>query len=324
MQRIVVASIALLVALIAALPGQIEAQTRRWGEGYFPNLPVITQDGKTVRFYDDLIKGKIVIISFIFTRCTDMCPITTARLAQIEEKLGDSVGRDIFIYSITVDPEYDSPEQLKQYAEAFHAGPGWKFVTGKLADIKAINNKLGERMRSLSDHRNEIVLGNDATGEWQRDNVLGDMDRVVLSIRAMDPKWRDQQRVVPHNEASNTGLQVGREPGQALFKKICAPCHTIGVGDRVGPDLRGVTARRERDWLTRYIRNPAKLLAQKDPTALSLVAKYPAVRMPAMGVSENDAADLLTYLNEQTSKLDTSENTAAPSQHDHNQQHHHH
>jgi protein SCO1 len=325
MQRIVLASIALLVTLIASVPAQLEAQTRRWGEGYFPNVPVVTHEGKTVQFYDDLIKGKIVIISFIFTRCTDMCPITTARLAQIEEKLGDSVGRDIFIYSITVDPEHDTPEQLKNYAEAFNAGPGWKFLGGKLADIKAINLRLGERMRNLSDHRNEIVLGNDATGDWQRDNVLGDMDRILLSIRAMDPKWRDQERVIPHSEASNTGLQVGQQPGQALFKKICAPCHTIGVGDRVGPDLRGVTARRDHDWLTRYIRNPGRMLAQKDPTALALAAKYPAVRMPAMGISEPDAADLLTYLNEQSSKLDTSENdTAAPSQAEPNHQHHHH
>src|SRR4029453_11473856 len=165
---------------------------------------------------------------------------------------------------ITVDPEHDSTEQLKKYAEAFHAGPGWKFLGGKLADIKAINGKLGERMRSLSDHRNEIVLGNDATGDWQRDNVLGDMDRIILSIRAMDPKWRDQERVIARNPASDTGFQVGQEPGQALFKKICAPCHTIGVGDRVGPDLRGVTARRDHDWLTRYIRNPGRMLAQKD------------------------------------------------------------
>jgi protein SCO1/2 len=323
MQRIILTSIGLLVMLTAWVPGALEAQSRQWGEGYMPNLPVVTQDGKTLRFYDDLIKGKIVIISFIFTRCTDICPITTARLAQIEEKLGDSVGRDIFIYSITVDPENDSPEKLKAYAEAFHAGPGWKFLTGKLADIRAINGKLGERMRSLSEHRNEIVLGNDATGEWQRDNVLGDMDRVVLSIRAMDPKWREQVRTVPHTEASNTGLAMSEQLGQAMFKKICAPCHTIGVGDRVGPDLRGVTARRDRAWLTRYIQNPAQMRAQKDPIALSLTAKYPAVRMPAMGVAENDAADLLSYMEEVTSRLGETQGSSPeqPYSHDHHQSH---
>jgi cytochrome oxidase Cu insertion factor (SCO1/SenC/PrrC family)/mono/diheme cytochrome c family protein len=321
MRRVLLASIAVLAALLVSIPDPSQAQSRPWSEGYFPNLPVITHGGKTVRFYDDLIKGKIVVISFIFTRCTDMCPITTARLAQIEEKLGDSVGRDIFIYSITVDPEHDSPEQLKKYAEAFHAGPGWNFLTGKLADIKTINGKLGERMRSLSEHRNEIVLGNDATGEWARDNVLGDIDRVVMSIRAMDPKWRDQVRAVPHNEASNTGLALGNQPGQAMFKKICAPCHTIGVGDRVGPDLRGITARRERTWLASYIQNPGKMRAQKDPLALALAAKYP-VRMPAMGIAEQDAADLISYVEDMTSRLADS-NAASDRPHEQHQHHHH-
>src|SRR5215510_8513901 len=81
------------------------AQTRPWGEGYIPNLPVVTQDGKTVRFYDDLVKGKIVIISFIYTSCTDICPLTTARLSLLEDRLGELVGRDVFMLSMSVDPE---------------------------------------------------------------------------------------------------------------------------------------------------------------------------------------------------------------------------
>ena len=71
-------------------------------------------------------------------------------------------------------------------------------MTGKSEDIRAINYRLGERSKVLSEHRNEIVLGNDRTGEWQRDNVMGDLDRVTLSIREMDPAWRDRVRQVPH------------------------------------------------------------------------------------------------------------------------------
>ena len=165
-----------------------KAQNRPWGEAYIPNLTVTTQNGKPVRFYDDLVKGKIVIISFIYTSCTDICPLTTARIAQLEDKLGDLVGRDVFILSMTVDPERDTPERLKEYAEAFGAGPGWSFVTGKPEDIRAINYKFGERSQVLSEHRNEIVLGNDATGEWQRDSVFGDIDRLAMTVRALDSK----------------------------------------------------------------------------------------------------------------------------------------
>jgi len=323
MQRTLLVSFALLASLTVSAPGRLDAQGRPWGEGYFPNLPVVTHEGKTVRFYDDLIKGKIVVVSFIFTRCTDICPITTARLAQVEEKLGDSVGRDIFIYSISVDPENDTPEQLKKYAEAFHTGPGWFFLTGRLADIREINGKFGERMRSLTEHRNEIVLGNEATGDWQRDNVFGDLDRVVTSIRAMDPKWREQVRTPQKDNASMGLVPLAGPPGQALFVKLCAGCHTVGKGDRVGPDLNGVTGRHARAWLSNYIRDPERMRARKDPAALALVAKYPSVRMPSMGLSESDAADLLSYVELLMYRLSStqgaSEDKSAPPEH-----HHHH
>lgn len=294
------------------------AQNRPWGENYVPNLTVTTQNGKPVRFYDDLVKGKIVIISFIYTSCTDICPLTTARMAQLEEKLGDLVGRDVFMLSLTVDPERDTPERLKEYSARFQAGPGWSFVTGKPEDIRAINYKFGERSKILSEHRNEIVLGNDASGEWQRDSVFGDIDRLAMTVRALDPKWRDQVRPPAQTASADTGLAMSSQPGQALFKKMCAPCHTIGVGDRVGPDLRGVTIRRDHAWLARYIRNPAQLRGRQDPTALALAAQYPVVRMPALGVSESDASDLISYLATANSRM--SEGAATPRPRDH---HHH-
>src|SRR5262249_33455984 len=82
----------------------------RWGANYFPNVPVIDQNGRTLTFYDDVIKGKIVVISFIYTSCQDLCPLTTAKMAQLEDKLDGAVGRDLFFISISVDPENDTPE----------------------------------------------------------------------------------------------------------------------------------------------------------------------------------------------------------------------
>src|SRR5215813_3526900 len=326
MQRRVLAGITMLAALATAVPHAVEAQSRRLGEGYFPNLPVVTHEGKTLRFYDDLLKGKIVVINFIYTSCQDICPIATARLAQVEDKLGEQMGRDYFFISMTVDPEHDTPERLKEYADAFGAGPGWFFVTGRPDDIRAINYKLGERSRSLSEHRNEIVLGNEPQGQWQRDNVFGDLDRVATAIRNMNPKWRDEVRTVPNSPLGNTGLQMSNQPGEALFTKICAPCHTIGVGDRVGPDLRGVTQRRDHAWLSNFIQNPARMLAQKDPVALELAAKFPAVHMPVLGLAEADAADLINYLEVLNARLEeggasSPQAGAAPAGHDH--QHHH-
>jgi len=282
-----------------------------------PNLPVVTQDGKTLRFYDDVIKDKIVVVNFIYTTCPDICGLTTARLSQAEDKLGDMVGRDIFFVSLTVDPENDTPEKLKEYADAFHiTGPGWLFLTGKPDDIRAINGRLGQRSRDLREHRQEIVLGNDAIGLWMRNSVLGDLDRFVMDVRGMDQKWRDQVRVAPRSAAADTGYELGTQPGQVLFKKLCAPCHTVGVGDRAGPDLRDVTSRRDHDWLTKFIMDPYKMRAQKDPAALALIAKYPGVLMPRLGITENDAADLISYLDAQSARLTNAEAPSAPA-HDH-------
>jgi protein SCO1/2 len=298
-----------------------KALDRPWGESYIPNTTVMTQRGKPVKFYDDLVKGKIVIISFIYTSCTDICPLTTARLTLLEDKLGDMVGRTVFFLSMTVDPEHDTPEKLKEYAERFSVGPGWSFVTGKPEDIRAINYKFGDRSLILSEHRNEVVIGNDTTGEWQKDSVFGDIDRLALTVRSLDSKWHDQVRPPQNLEGFSSGTAMSSQPGQALFKKMCAPCHTIGVGDRVGPDLRGVTERREKPWLEEFIQNPSKMRAKKDPTALALAAEYPAVRMPAVGLAPADAADLISYLETETARLEEAKGPEMPANHDH--MHHH-
>ncbi|MET0675276.1 MAG: SCO family protein [Bradyrhizobium sp.] len=303
MRRIWMSAMALVAVAVVATPGAASAQTRQWNEGYIPNLAVQTQDGKTVHFYDDLIKDKIVIISFIYTSCTDICPLTTARLTQLEEKLGDLVGRDVFFISMTVDPKRDTPERLKQFSDAFQTGPGWTFVTGSPDDIRAINYKFGERSQILSEHRNQIVLGNDTTGEWQRDSAFSDLNRLDMTVRSLDPTWRDQIRPPAADSASKTGLAMSAQPGQSLFKKICAPCHTVGAGDRVGPDLRDVTARRALPWLSSFIQNPAKFHEARDPVALALAAKFPAVRMPTLGLGQQDAADLISYLTAEASRL---------------------
>src|SRR5262249_1861766 len=115
------------------------------------------------------------------------------------------------------------------------------------------------------------------------------------------------------SSASDIGYQLGPEPGQVLFKKICAPCHTIGIGDRVGPDLRDVTTRRDRGWLVDFIMDAEKMRRDKDPIALALAETYPGVLMPRLGVTRNDAADLIAYLEAQSSRLSTHQVTSPAS-----------
>jgi protein SCO1 len=131
-------------------------------------------------------------------------------------------------------------------------------------------------------------------------------------VRSMDPKWRDRVGMPVRTATSDAGYQLSPEPGQVLFKKLCAPCHTIGVGDRAGPDLRDVTARRDRGWLTRFIMDAYQMRRKKDPTALALADKYKGVLMPRLGLTKNDAADVITYVETQSSRLSTHQVAAPP------------
>jgi cytochrome oxidase Cu insertion factor (SCO1/SenC/PrrC family) len=295
-----------LLALASLLLSAISAPAARWGKEYVPNVPVVTQDGKTLNFYDDLIKDKIVVLSFIYTSCKDICPLATARLGEARDKLGDRLGRDIFFYSISIEPERDTPERLKGYADAFHAGPGWLFLTGLPEDIQLIRHKFGDRRPDLGDHRNDVVLGNGATGEWQRENALGDLDHFVGAIKAMEPQWRleDVTSTLPaaHPPAGKTVhyetgyVMEGRQAGSAMFTKLCAGCHSVGGGDHVGPDLDGLTLRRSRAWISEFLIDPIKMRARQDPITLALAAKFPGVRMPYLQIHASDAADLIAYI----------------------------
>lgn len=302
------------IALVVLSSGMFRSsEAAQWGRDYLPNPPVVTQNGETLRFYDDILKGKITVISFIYTSCRDICPVVTARMAQVQDKLGDLVGRDFFFVSISIDPDNDTPKKLKEYADAFGAGLGWTFLTGKKGDMDLIRYKLGERSRKLAEHSNTILLYNDATSEWSRDSAFSDLNVLALNIRAMDPELRDAvakenekgSAVTPPMLTADTSSEL---PGQTLFIKTCAACHTIGRGDKVGPDLSEVAARRPRDWIVDYLVDPNKMRAKGDPTALELAAKYRTVRMPSLSLSDADASDLIAYMEAMTYAANANKN----------------
>jgi protein SCO1/2 len=148
--------------------------TNRWGANYFPNVPLTTQDGQTVHLYDDLLKGKTVVVSLFYSECQDSCPPETARLVQVQRMLGDHVGKDVFFYSISIDPEHDTPAVLKAYAEKFHVGPGWLFLTGKKADIDIVGRNLdldADPTLNRDGHTVDLMIGNEPTGQWLRNSA---------------------------------------------------------------------------------------------------------------------------------------------------------
>ncbi len=301
----IVNHLVMLIALSISLLTTAEAAgVKRWGPEYFTNAIVYDQNGTALHFYDDVIKGKIVVVSFIFAKCKDLCPLTTARLAEVRHRLGNSVGRDVYFVSITIDPENDTPAVLKAYAEPFDIGAGWQFLTGSPEVIKEIRNKLGELSRKKSEHTAEVLLGNDRTGEWGHDSAMSDPSLLVLNIKSMDPDWRDQPQQVEKATASATLASIQTPmpalPGVAMFRKLCMSCHTVGKGDRVGPDLAGVSVRRDHDWLVNLIADPDKARKAGDKTLAELTVKFKGTNMPSLGLSLSEAADLIAYIDAET------------------------
>ena len=263
-----------------------------WGADYFPNVPLVNQDGKTVMFYDDLLKNKKVMIDFVFSLCDQGCPLDTANMARVQKLLGSRVGRDIFMYSITLDPENDTPKKLKEYAEQYGVGPGWQFLTGKREDIDAVRYKLGQR-GVKEEHANAVQVGDMATGRWIRIPLAADQNYIVTEINnALYPGWSVGKSLKSIADARKPEV-FG--PGQLLFANRCAACHTFGKGDHLGPDLMGITARRERDWLARYLAEPNKMRSRKDPIALEL-AKNNKVLMPNLSLTKKELAEVIEYL----------------------------
>ena len=305
--------LAVLLVTAAALLAPAPAFAVDVGEpGYFANVPLTTHEGKVVRFYDDLLKGKSVVINLIYTTCTYSCPIETAKMAELQRVLGDRVGKDFFFYSISIDPANDTPKKLKAYATQFKAKRGWLFLTGKKEDIKLISKQLG--LSSLGDtatadgHMPSLMIGNEPTNQWMRTSAVDNPKFLATTIL----NFFDGYSARKHPSYASLKPLPTVDTGEYLFQSRCSLCHTIGKGDRVGPDLLNVHQRRDPSWLARYVAAPERVYAAGDPIAKALFTKYPTVRMPNLSLSAEEVSLLLPYI-EQQSQAATKTKAAAKS-----------
>lgn len=158
-----------------------------------------------MRFYDDLVKFKVVAINFMFTTCTRFCPANTSNLGKVQAALGERAGRDVTFLSISLDPEHDTPEALRRYAKAHGAGPGWYFLTGRPADIERLRRSLGAYDldpvvdADRTQHTGIVILGNEPRGRWKAISALSKPVRIRQAIeRTILPpsQWPTGEAVV--------------------------------------------------------------------------------------------------------------------------------
>ena len=323
-----------VVVLVSGLAGASAEHERsggaRWGKNYFPNVPLVTHEGETVRFFDDLLRDKIVVINFIYTTCTDVCPLDTSRLKSVQKILGDRVGRDVFFYSISIDPERDTPEVLAGYRERFGIGPGWTFLVGNEEDTILLRKKLGlyiEGLEEKLDHNMSFVIGNQRTGRWMQRSPMDNPQFIAEQIGSWLTNWAEPSDLLLGDYAHAPMIDPP-SMGENLFRTRCMSCHTIGSSEatrrvggtagrereiaRLGPDLLWVTEKRDRKWLARWLADPEGMILEQDPIALELYEEYGRTVMPNLQLNEVEVNALIEYMATESRRVREASTAAAP------------
>ena len=190
-----------LLPLAAALPaaadplrgggaaGAVRPVSKAAARGYLPNVPLVAHTGETFNFYDDLVRDRIILLNFFVVQCTEgRCPAANQNLRKVQDMLGERMGKDVFFYSVTLEPEKDTVPILKEYAEdIFEVKPGWLFLTGKARDIELLRRSQGfvdpdpERDRDVSNHSSSGRLIVDNKESWSM-VALGTSPRNIYSV----------------------------------------------------------------------------------------------------------------------------------------------
>jgi len=307
---------ALLVLLATATiaPAHAKSPAQIWGADYFPNYELTAHTGEKLRFFDDVIKGKVVAVNFIFTSCTDVCPMETARMAAVHDLLGDRIGDDVFFYSITIDPENDTVEVLREYAERFGIdGTSWKLLTGNKAEIDEIRDRFGlygdpTEEQDLSNHNINLMIGNQATGQWMRRSPY---ENPYVLANQLGSYLHGFKKTTDHTRSNYAEAPRLRQisPGEIMFRDRCSSCHVISGGltpvrnaRPLGPDLFGVTQRRDDAWLRRWLAEPDKMIEEGDPIAKAMYDQW-KVMMPNFRLDAGEIDNLVRYMAEETDRL---------------------
>jgi len=166
-------------ATLSKLDNGPSTRERSPAEKYFSDVELINQDGEKVRFYSDVLKNKVVVINTFFTTCTSICPPLNRNFQKIQDALGDRLGKDVFLVSISVDPATDTPTRLKEYGRRFHARPGWMFLTGKKENVDWALYKLGQYVETKDDHTSILIIGNEPKGLWKKAMGLAKAEELI-------------------------------------------------------------------------------------------------------------------------------------------------
>lgn len=177
----------------AAAAGPADAAGDELVELVLHDLALTDQHGGTARFKTGIVQDRIVVLTVLYTSCTTVCPVTSSILALVQDALGDRLGREVLLVSLTVDPVTDTPERLRQYAEKVGAESGWLWLTGAKPDVDRVLTGLDAYTSDYTQHPSVILVGDGRTNRWSRfygfpspDQILSRVEE-LLDDRQTDP-----------------------------------------------------------------------------------------------------------------------------------------
>jgi len=189
----------LFVLVLGCLSGTAHAQQAKLSSAereakareYFTDTVLRTESNRAIRFYSDALQGKVVLINFVFTQCSDACPLITAQLVQVKKELGEAFGRDVRFVSISIDPQNDRPQDLARFAQKFDAAhPEWWFLTGEKASVDRVVQKLGAFTPERESHLTAMIIGATSAARWKKvrpdapPRIIAEELRVLVAAQA--------------------------------------------------------------------------------------------------------------------------------------------
>ncbi len=143
------------------------------------------QAGRSLKLKTDVIGDHLVVLDFVYTTCTTVCPVLTALLASVQKELGTAAGQDLRLVSITVDPARDTPSRLKEYANKHGVQPGWLWLTGPTGRVNEVLKGFGAYTPNFEDHPPLVLVGDARSGEWTRFYGFADPNALVAKVREL-------------------------------------------------------------------------------------------------------------------------------------------
>ncbi|NMG46158.1 SCO family protein [Aromatoleum toluvorans] len=151
----------------------------------FPDVPLLDQHSRERRLESDVIGDRVVVMDFVYTSCTTVCPVASAIMAEVQQKLAGRVGREVALVSLTVDPVRDTPARLRDYARARGAGEGWSWLTGSAPAVNDTLKGLGTWTPDFEDHPVVMMVGDGRTGKWTRFYGFADPAMLVAQVESL-------------------------------------------------------------------------------------------------------------------------------------------